>query len=73
LRFDRPRHRDYFHLPFDYARINQFPEWFTAEAGKRYRVQRDGEAAQEMDGEKLWRYELALKPDQPVRLTVEPE
>jgi hypothetical protein len=26
------------HLPFDWPRINQFPEWFTVEEGKRYRV-----------------------------------
>ena len=22
------------HLPFDYPRINQFPEWFTVEPGR---------------------------------------
>jgi len=26
---DRPRHRDWHHLPWDYPRINQFQEWFT--------------------------------------------
>lgn len=31
LIFDRPRHRHYFHLPLDYPRINQFPEWFTVD------------------------------------------
>lgn len=29
LRFDRPRHREHWHMPSDYARLNQFPEWFT--------------------------------------------
>ncbi|MGQ9761783.1 MAG: hypothetical protein ACUVQG_09065 [Thermogutta sp.] len=31
LIFDRPRHRHYFHLPLDYPRINQFPEWFAVD------------------------------------------
>jgi hypothetical protein len=26
---DRPRHRTIMHLPVDYPRINQFPEWFA--------------------------------------------
>ena len=29
LVFDRPRHKLLMHLPLDYPRINQFPEWFT--------------------------------------------
>ncbi len=36
--FDRPRHRDYLHLPIDYPRINQFPEWFTVEEEGRYEI-----------------------------------
>jgi hypothetical protein len=36
--FDRPRHRDYLHLPVDYPRINQFPEWFVVRADRPYRV-----------------------------------
>ncbi len=36
--FDRPRHKDYLHLPLDYPRINQFAEWFTVETGSRYHV-----------------------------------
>ena len=38
LFFDRPRSKDYLHLPLDYPRINQFAEWFTVETGSRYRV-----------------------------------
>ena len=38
LKFDVPRHRVNMNLPIDYPRINQFPEWFVAEAGKRYEV-----------------------------------
>jgi hypothetical protein len=44
LVFDRPRHRENLHLPIDWPRINQFPEWFTVKAGKKYSVRREGEA-----------------------------
>jgi hypothetical protein len=36
--FDRPRHKVNLHLPLDYPRINQFPEWFTVEADRPYKV-----------------------------------
>ncbi len=36
LVFDAPRHKTLLNLPIDYPRINQFPEWFTAEEGKEY-------------------------------------
>ena len=29
IRFDVPRHAEYFKMPTDYPRLNQFPEWFT--------------------------------------------
>lgn len=38
LRFDKPRHKLQMHLPLDYPRINQFPEWFTVDAQARYSV-----------------------------------
>ncbi|MEZ4698876.1 MAG: hypothetical protein R2834_00990 [Rhodothermales bacterium] len=38
LFFDRPRHRDVLHLPIDWPRINQFPEWYTVDATQRYLV-----------------------------------
>ena len=40
--FDIPRHREYLHLPFDWPRINQFPEWFTVEGSKTYSVTVNG-------------------------------
>jgi len=33
---DIPRHKENMHLPLDWPRINQFPEYFTAESGKTY-------------------------------------
>ncbi len=38
LRFDIARHKQYMRMPVDYPRINQFPEWFTVEASKQYRI-----------------------------------
>lgn len=38
LHFDHPRHRDHFHLPWDYPRLNSYPEWFTLEAGELYEL-----------------------------------
>lgn len=38
LIFDAQRHKTILHLPVDYPRINQFPEWFTAEEGKMYKL-----------------------------------
>lgn len=53
LLFDHPRHRDNLKLPLDYPRINQFPEWFTAKRGERYRVQLDDQATKAVSGSKL--------------------
>ncbi len=36
LYFDEARHRTSMKLPVDWPRINQFPEWFTAESGDHY-------------------------------------
>lgn len=38
--FDEPRHRTIMHLPLDWPRINQFPEWFTVNDSSRYSVTR---------------------------------
>ena len=31
IRFDEPRHRTHMHMPMDWPRMNQFPEWFVVE------------------------------------------
>jgi hypothetical protein len=36
--FDAPRHKTIMKLPLDWPRINQFPEWFTADSDKRYTI-----------------------------------
>jgi len=38
LRFDTPRHREHLRLPENYARLNEFPEWFTVEAAAGYEL-----------------------------------
>ncbi|MCC7371415.1 MAG: hypothetical protein IT306_23555 [Chloroflexi bacterium] len=50
LVLDRPRHRDYLNMPYDYARLNKWLEWYTAEAGSGYRVEDSGRAATTVDG-----------------------
>lgn len=68
VKFDIPRHRAYFHMPLDYPRINQFPEWFTVDPEKTYQVTigqqesvliqgsklRDGISVQTEAGMPLW-------------------
>jgi hypothetical protein len=73
LRFDRPRHQAYLRLPVDYPRINQFPEWFTVETGREYRVSKgtDGREDREVQGRELIEgLPVELKGGIEVRLTV---
>ena len=72
LFFDPPRHREVLGLPLDYPRINQFPEWFVAEAGKTYEVRNIREQTSKIyTGKELQEgIILAIIPDEPVWLTV---
>lgn len=45
LFFDGARHSTAMHLPIDWPRINQFPEWFVVRPGKDYRISIDGETS----------------------------
>jgi hypothetical protein len=51
--FDVPRHRTIMHLPLDYPRINQFPEWFTVDLEASYRVARERQDAAVYSGKEL--------------------
>ena len=53
LVFDRPRHKLLMHLPLDYTRINQSPEWFTAQADTSYTVKLDSAQPQKETGAQL--------------------
>jgi hypothetical protein len=70
LCFDRPRHRAPMYLPLDYPRINQFPEWFTVGATQKYEVRSGEGPAQIVEGTDLYKFPVTIKPDEPLRLTV---
>jgi len=38
LKFDTPRHQTIMHMPLDWPRINQFPEWFTIGKNGNYEL-----------------------------------
>ena len=59
-------------MPADYPRINQWPEWFTAQHDARYEVRREGQAPQVVEGSALLDWPAAAEPHQPLRLTVRP-
>jgi hypothetical protein len=69
--FDRPRHTLLMHLPLDYPRINQFPEWFTTQPKARYRVTVDGQRQPDQTGDQLARgLPVSLKAGKSVLLEV---
>lgn len=72
--FDRPRHRDYLHLPFDYPRINQFPEWFTVDANRQYFIAElpSGHVLQRSGAELSAGLAVTLKPGQVILWRIEP-
>ena len=43
------------HLPLDYPRINQFPEWFVAGSGARYAIRDASGGVKEVPGKELQR------------------
>ncbi len=53
LVFDTPRHREILRLESDYPRLNQWPEWFVAEADARYRLRLNGGRARAITGQEL--------------------
>ena len=75
LVFDKRRHKVNLHLPMDYPRLNQFPEWFTTNADQSYSIRNvstGGESV--LTGEQLQEgAELSLKPSDEVRLIVAPK
>ncbi len=55
LRFDSPRHSTAMNMPFDWPRINQFPEWFapTAEMNFQWMDVQDSKS-EFYSGKQLW-------------------
>jgi hypothetical protein len=67
LRFDVPRHKEWLHLPLDYPRLNQFPEWYTIEEGERYAA----EGREIYSGAALRKgVPVSSAPDQPFTLSL---
>jgi len=74
LVLDKARHRLHLRLPVDYPRINQFPEWFVAEADRSYTL-RDPAAGTKsaFTGKQLQEgVPLELKGGAELRLALEP-
>ncbi len=72
LRFDRRRHHDFFHMPADYPRINQFPEWFVVAPLDKYEVTIGVQPARIVAGHELHAFPLSLKPGESVQFVVRP-
>jgi len=53
LHFDVPRHRLHWHLPVNYPRLNEFPEWFTVEPDLLFEVRVNGGAPRRYLGAEL--------------------
>lgn len=73
LMFDKRRHTDYLHLPLDWPRINQFPEYFTVAEDRMYTITslnnrrgRSLKGKQLLDG-----YPVNLKNGRPLKMIVE--
>ena len=74
LVFDQQRHKLNMHLPLDYPRINQFPEWFTARPDIQYELRdaANGEKQTPTYQELLAGLAVSLKAGKEVRWIVEP-
>lgn len=54
LMFDKKRHSEFMHLPLDWPRINQFPEYFTVDKDKIYQIETENNVIiQTIPGEEL--------------------
>lgn len=53
VRFDTPRHRLNLHLPVNYPRLNEFPEWYVVEPGATYEISVNGEPSRRVSAESL--------------------
>jgi hypothetical protein len=53
LILDEPRHAVFNRLPYDYPRLNKWPEWFVAEDGATYRLTDERGTVTELDGRAL--------------------
>ncbi len=70
---DKKRYAEFMHLPLDWPRINQFPEYFTVENGKTYTIVSNlSSKPKVISGEELREgLPLKLRAAQPVKLIIE--
>jgi len=72
--FDQPRHRLNLKLPVNYLRLNEWSEWFTVEADRRYRVTVDSAKPETKTGAELAQgFVLDVKAGKVRRLKIEPQ
>jgi len=64
LHFDVPRHAEWLHLPSDYARLNQFPEWFTVAQAGTFETDRGEQTAAALRAG----LDVSVSPEQPCRI-----
>jgi hypothetical protein len=74
IMFDRKRHSEYMNLPLDWPRINQFPEYFTAEAGKSYSMNSgSGMKGKTVSGEMMLEgVPVKVRAGKPLKIMVQP-
>jgi len=71
LMTDIARHREYLNLPLDWPRINQFPEYFTAESDRDYIIISDSKKAVTISGTDLRSgIPVKIKPGKSVRIII---
>jgi hypothetical protein len=71
LKFDLPRYKVLMHYPTDYPRINQFQQWFTIDASKKYKVKTANLKPKTVDGVELIKgLPVKVAPGEAVYLTV---
>src|SRR5262249_18314398 len=71
LRFERPRWDVVMHLPRDYPRINQWPEWLPVARHDTFTLV-NGVETSTQDGAQLWNLPLRLQPGETARLLLTP-
>lgn len=72
LRFDRPRHEEYWNLPQNYPRLNAWPEWYAVVGGKDYVLLNldSGEKKTVKGADLIKGYPVALDGDEVLRVEV---
>jgi len=69
LRFDVPRHDEFMHMPSDYPRLNQFPQWFTVPAGATFTTPTGTVPADDL----RQGIPVSVNKDQPFKIRLKPQ